>query len=144
MTKLRRLRGTLPVIVSATRPDPLVISLDDAPGKSYRHEQTTLRLRIIYDSAKQTQIEVILTQDSSPTPSRDQRARGALRHRFGFEDRDGHPLSWLPVYEYVGPGKETHISMMISAGERPLRLRFHGLVWSSTEIPFEFADVPLP
>ena len=73
----------------------MVISLDDAPGKSYRHEETTLRFRIIQDSAKQMQIEVILTQDPGPAASRDDRAQGALRHRFGFEDRDGHPLSWL-------------------------------------------------
>jgi hypothetical protein len=44
----------------------------------------------------------------------------------------------------LGPGKETRIQMMISEGEMPFRLRVHGLVWSSTEIPFEFADVPLP
>ena len=144
MKTLRRLRGTLPVIVSATRPDPLVITLDGAPGKSYRHEETTLRFRIIQDSAKRMRIEVILTRDPSPTPSRDDRAQSALRHRFGFEDRDGQPLSWLPLVENVGPGKETHIQMMISEGERPVRLRFHGLVWSATEIPFEFADVPLP
>ena len=142
--ELRRLRGTLPVIVSATRPDPLVISLDDAPGKSYRHEETTLRFRIIQDSPLGVQIEVILTQDPSPTTSRDDRAQGALHRRFGFEDRAGHPLSSLPQFQYVGPDKETHIQMMIGQGERPIRLRFHGLVWSATEIPFEFAAVPLP
>jgi hypothetical protein len=142
--KLRRLRGTLPVIVSAARPDPLVISLDDAPGGTYRHEETTLRFRIIQDSAGPMQIEVILTQDPGPAASRDDRAQGALRHRFGFEDRDGHPLSWLPLFENAGPGKETHIRMIISEGERPVRFRFHGLVWSSTVIPFEFTDVPLP
>jgi hypothetical protein len=144
MTKLRRLRGTLPVIVSATRPDPLVISLDDAPGKSYRHEETTLRLQSIRDAGAQWQIELILTRDPGPITSRGDRARGALRHRFGFEDRDGHPLSWLPLSENVGSGKETHVRLLISRGERPVRLRFHGVVWSATEIPFEFADVPLP
>jgi hypothetical protein len=90
------------------------------------------------------QIEMILAQDPSPTTSRDDRAHGALRHRFGFEDRDGHPLSWLPVLEHVGPGKETRMQMMISEGVKPVRLRIHGLVWSSTEIPLGFADVPLP
>jgi hypothetical protein len=144
MTELPRLRGTLPVIVSATRPDPLVISLDDAPGQSYRHEETTLRLQSIQDAGAQWQVELILTQDPGRITSRDDRARGALRHRFGFEDRDGHPLSWLPLSENVGPGKETHIRILVSRGERPGRLRFHGLVWSATEIPFEFADVPLP
>ncbi len=34
--------------------------------------------------------------------------------------------------------------MMISGGARPIRLRFHDLVWSSSEIPFEFNDIPLP
>jgi hypothetical protein len=138
---LRRIRGTLPVIVSVTRPDPLVISLDDAPGKSYHHEDTTLRFRIIQDTATQMQIEVILTRDSGPDASRDDRAQGALRHRLGFEDRDGHPLSWLPFF---GSGKEAQLQMIVSEGARPIRLRFHGLVWSAAEIPFEFADVPLP
>ncbi len=132
------------MIVSATRPDPLVIPLDDTAGKSYRHEETTLRFKIIYDTPERMQIELILTRDRSPTPSRDDRAKGALRHRFEFEDRHGQPLSWLPLSENVGPGNETRIQMMISQGERPIRLRFHGLVWSSTEIPFEFAAVPLP
>jgi hypothetical protein len=138
--KLRRLRGTLPVIVSATRPDPLIISLDDAPGRSYRHAETTIRFRIIQDSEKQMEIEVILTRDPGPATSRDDRARDALQHRFAFEDRDGRPLSWLQLFENVLQGNETHIQMMISEG-RPARLRFHGVVWSSTEIPFEFADV---
>jgi hypothetical protein len=142
--ELGRLRGTLPVIVSATRPAPLVISLDDAPGKAYRHEETTLRFRIIQDSAWELQIEVILTQDLGSSSRRDGRSLRALRHCFGFEDRAGHPLSWLPLSEHVGPGKETHIQMTISPGERPVRLRFHALVWSSTEIPFEFSAVPLP
>ena len=34
--------------------------------------------------------------------------------------------------------------MMVSEGARPIRLRFHDLVWAATAIPFEFADVPLP
>ncbi len=138
------LRGKLPVIASTTRPDPLVVSLDDAPGRSYRHEETTLRFQIIQDSPKQRQIEVTLTRDPEPDASRDDRSQGPLRRRFAFEDRDGHPLSWLPLNENTGPGKETHLRMMISEGEMPIRLRYHGLAWTSTEIPFEFADVPLP
>jgi hypothetical protein len=122
----------------------LVISLDDAPGKAYRHEDSTLRFRIVYESKKEMQIEVIVTQDPSPTASRDDQAQGPFHHRFGFEDRAGNPLSWLPQFQNVGPDKETHIQMMIYEGERPVRLRFHGLVWSLTKIPFEFAAVPLP
>ncbi len=72
---LQLLRGTLPVIVSAARPDPLLIALDDAPGKSYRHQETMLRFRIIHDSAEQTQIEVILTQDPGTVTRRDARRR---------------------------------------------------------------------
>jgi hypothetical protein len=142
--QLRSLRGSLPVIVSATRPEPLVISLDDAPGKSYRHGETTLGLRILQNSARQMEIEVILTQDPDSTASRDDPAQGPLRRRFGFEGPDGQPLYWLPSPENAGPGKETRIRMIIAAGKRPVRLRFHGLTWNRAEIPFEFADVPLP
>jgi hypothetical protein len=142
--KLRRLRGMLPVIVYATRPDPLVVPLDDPPGKTYRHEETTLRFLILPSAPKQMQIEVTLTRDPGPIASRDDRAGGALHHRFAFEDRDGRPLAWHSIAENVGPGKETFFRMMIYEGEKPIRLRFHGLAWSATEIPFEFADVLLP
>ena len=142
-TKLGRLKGTLPVLVSAARPDPLVIALDDAPGRSYHHAGMTLRYRIMVDSAEHMQVEVILSRDPGPAGSRDDRAWGARRHRFVFEDRDGHRLSWHPMFDIAGTGKETRIGMMISRG-RPVRLRFHDLAWSVTEIPFEFTDVPLP
>jgi hypothetical protein len=89
------------------------------------------------------QIEVILGQDPGPVPSGDNRAWAARRHRFRFEDRDGRRLSWVPLFEIPGTGKETRIGMNIHDG-RPVRLRFHDLAWSATEIPFEFADVPLP
>ena len=47
-TKLGRLRGTLPVIVSAARPDPLVISLDDCSGANpITTREMTLRFRIM-------------------------------------------------------------------------------------------------
>ena len=142
-TKLGRLKGTLPVLVSAARPDPLVIALDDAPGRSYHHAGMTLRFRIMVNSAEHMQFEVILSRDPGPAGSRDDRAWGARRHRFVFEDRDGHRLSWHPMFDIAGTGKETRIGMMISRG-RPVRLRFHDLAWSVTEIPFEFTDVPLP
>ena len=142
-TKLGRLKGTLPVLVSAARPDPLVISLDDAPGRSYHHAGMTLRFRVMVDSAEHMQVEVILSRDPGPAGSRDDRAWGARRHRFVFEDRDGHRLSWHPMFDIAGTGKETRIGMLISRG-RPVRLRFHDLAWSVTEIPFEFTDVPLP
>jgi hypothetical protein len=40
------------VFVSARRPEPLVVSLDDPPGKTYRLEETTLRLKILSESEK--------------------------------------------------------------------------------------------
>ncbi len=144
-TALRRLGGTLPVVVSARRPDPLVIALDDPPGKAYRHEDTTLRFRVVQDSGKdRLQVELTLSPDPAPAGSRADRPPALRLSQFAFEDRDGRPLPWLPMNEGTGPGGEAQIQALISGGERPIRLRHHALIQAATTIPFEFADVPLP
>lgn len=141
--RLRRLKGTLPVLVSARMPDPLVIALDDPPGRSYHHAGMTVRFQDRTSSAEHTQLEVTLARDSGPAESRDDRAWGARRHRLVFEDRDGHRLSWVPHYDLAQPGKETRIGMTTSKG-RAVRMLFYDLAWKVTEIPFEFTDIPLP
>lgn len=141
--KLGRLRGTLPVLVSAARLDPLVIALDDPPGRSYRLGETTLRVRVTGNRAVNPQVEVTMSSDGGPARSRDDRSWGIRHHRFAFEDRDGRRLGWHPFFEPAGTGKETRIRMSVSGG-RPARLLFHDLAWSATGIPFEFIDVPLP
>ncbi len=142
---LRRLGGKMPVVVSARRPDPLVIPLDDAPGKSYRHEEATIRFRIVQDAGKNHfQVEITLTPDPAPAGSRADRGPALPLDQFAFEDRDGHPLPWLPMNQGPAQGGETRLQVLISGGERPIRLLHHGLIRASTEIPFEFVDVPLP
>jgi hypothetical protein len=143
-TKLDQVRGTLPVLVSAARPDPLVIPLDSPPGKTYRLHETEIQIQVTGDLAKSAQIEVILTRDGLPSTSSDDPPFAILHRRFGLDDRDGRPVLWIPMWNNVGTKGEIHYRIMVAQDAKPVQLRVHDLVWTSIEIPFAFADVPLP
>lgn len=142
-TRLRRIKGTLPVLVTARMPDPLVIALDDPPGRSYHHGGMTVRFKVLTSSPEHLQLALTLAADSDPSRSRDDRAWRAHCRRLVFEDRDGRRFTWFSHGDIAQPGKETRIVLSISLG-RPVRLLLHDLAWKATEIPFEFADVPPP
>lgn len=132
------------MIVSALRPDPIVIPLDDPPGKTYRRGDISLRFQIVRGESEAKRVEVTLSRDNGPTTGRYDPTWPALRRRIAFEDRDGRPLSWFLSGRSAQTGTEARYGLQISQGRGPIRLRFHEIVWSATEIPFEFADVPLP
>ncbi len=48
------------------------------------------------------------------------------------------------MWNNVGTKGEIHYRIMVAQDAKPVQLRVHDLVWTSIEIPFAFADVPLP
>lgn len=141
---LRRLRGALPVIVSAARTDGLAIPMDGAAGQAHRVDDVTLRLQPFRPAAGMASVEMTLTREPAPDARRDAPPAEVLLHRFAFEDRDGRPLPWIPRLQNAGAVDRIPLRILFSQGQRPARLRFHELAWNATEIPFEFEDVPLP
>ena len=118
---LRRLRGTLPVIVSAARPDPLSIAMKEGPAQSHRIDDTTLQLRILRAVAGPATIEATVARDPDPAARRATPPAELLYHRFDFEDRDGRPLSWLPFPQNAGSADRMQLRFMFSDAQRPTR-----------------------
>ena len=143
-SSLRSLRGNLPALISSRRPDPLLIRLDEAPGRAHHFEDMTLKFQNIQNTPGHFQMELVVKPDQARTPGQSGRDSDAPSQRLVFEDREDHPLSWVLLNENIGPGGEKKIRVMLSGPQPPVRLRYFGLVRAPVEIPFEFTNVPLP
>jgi hypothetical protein len=103
---IRRLRGSVPVVLVAHRPNPLVLPLKDARGKPYRNAGVTVLIHeTVLPAGQDAVIEVSVRSNSPgppdfPAPGNPRRApflrfRGewALEHLELF-DAEGHELAF--------------------------------------------------
>ncbi len=97
-----KLRGVLPVVISSRRPDPLVIPLVGAAGKTFRQGASVVRIeKVSAQGARTTAVNLSLSEDVIPA-DRTRVSAGPetdyvgdfLPNRIEFEDAEGHPLSW--------------------------------------------------
>lgn len=157
---IRLLRGVVPVAVVARKPDPLVIPLADAEGRTFRAGSLAVTVRgIAPDPGPPATFGLLL---------RDEPGRGVVlpdrvrlnsdffsgdfwdaRNRALVEvvDSQGGPLPWFAQPESMGPD-EVRLTIRLldsSAGRRvPDQLRCYRVIQAATEAPFEFTDIPLP
>jgi hypothetical protein len=149
-----KLRGVLPVVISSRRPDPLLIPLAGAAGKTFRQGPAVVRIdKVDAQGAQTTSIELSLSEDVIPA-DRPRVRLGAetdfvgdfLANRLEFEDAEGRLLSWLLIGDPAASAtnNEIQVRTFVSGTARPAMLRVYRLHRVATELPFEFADVPSP
>ena len=64
---LLKLRGALPVVISARKPDPLVIPLEDAVGKTFSQDGGSVRIdSVTIRKARNTAVTLILSEAEPP------------------------------------------------------------------------------
>jgi hypothetical protein len=144
----------LPVVISSRRPDPLLIPLTGAAGKTFRQGPAVVRIEKVYaQGAQATAIELSLSEDVIPA-DRTRVRLGAetdfvgdfLANRLEFEDAGGRLLRWLLLGDAAASAAndEVQVRTFVSGVARPALLRVYRLHRVATELPFEFADVPSP
>ena len=149
-----KLRGVLPVVISSRRPDPLVIPLVGAAGKTFRQGPRVVRIeKVSGQGTGTTAVDLSLSEDVIPA-DRTRVSAGPetdyigdfLPNRIEFEDAEGHPLSWLLLGDPAASttNDEIRVQTFVSGVAPPARLRVYRLHRLATEIPFEFGDVPSP
>jgi hypothetical protein len=151
-----KLRGVLPVVITSRRPDPLVIPMVGAAGKTFRQGPRVVRIEKISSEAPgMTSVNLSVSEDVIPA-DRTRVSAGPetdyigdfLRNRIQFEDAEGHPLIWNllggPVSSATATNGELRVRTYVSGVAPPARLRVYRLHRLATEIPFEFGDVPSP
>ncbi len=148
-----KLRGVLPVVIGSRRPDPLVIPLADAPGKTFRQGTGVVRVERVANQSGSSTVDLTLGEEARP-PDRVRAAAGPEedsladfpRDRIEFEDAEGHPLG----FQIAGnpsastTNGELRADIFVSGVAPPARLTVYRLQRLAVEIPFELADVPSP
>ena len=143
MHGLRRLTGTLPVIVSARKPHPLIIPLTGSGEQVGRHDGTLLAYRVARDAAPNLEVELKVGPDPDP-PGVPFERLVPMDSQFAFEDNSGQPLAWYVLRRDTDTEGRTVLGLWVGDGPRPIRLSYHGLIAKKLEIPFEFSDIALP
>ena len=149
-----KLRGVLPVVITSRRPDPLVIPLVGAAGKTFRQGPRVVRIEEVSGQGPRTMaVNLSLSEDVIPA-DRTRVSVGAetdyigdfLPNRIEFDDAEGHPLRWLLLGEPAASttNDEIRVRTFVSGVAPPARLRVYRLHRLATEIPFEFGDVRSP
>jgi hypothetical protein len=146
----------LPLIISARRADSLVVPLADASGKTFRLGGTSLRFGTIPEQAKGgLQFDLFIRRAAGPDGPETNDKPGTsgprliskpalIRNQIEIEDAEGRPLSWLPLATDRKDEGDLHVRLMVSRSSGSARLRYFDLIRTATEIPFEFADIPVP
>jgi hypothetical protein len=152
---IRSLRGSIPLTISAPRPDPLVIPLAGAAGKTFRAGDATLTFHEIKDDPVVRRTTVDLTvrtegraDDAVPgAPDVFSRPSELVQNRIEVLDAQGKVLQAIAARSH-STGDETRLTLMllpgIGGGGAPTHVRYFDLARATTEATFEFADVPIP
>jgi hypothetical protein len=156
---ITRLAGRVPVTVAARKPNPLVVSLADDRGRTFRDDDITLVVHEVKTepNTKVTIVELTLTSDHPgqggglPT-NLDIDNRLSLRmpnaalNQVEFLDAQGRVCLSHQNGLNVGPAgmrRSYRINPVDGVGP-PVQVRYHGLDWASIEVPFAFQDLPMP
>jgi hypothetical protein len=147
---IRRLRGTIPLVVAARQAEPLVIPLADAGGKTFRRGDLTVSVGSIRPEPNEAQTLIDLTFERGGAPG----ATGTgpvvpslfLEQQVEVRDGRGRPFVLFPQ-ETTVHGGEVRMTLALSPSDgasAPAQLRYYGLTRARAEVTFEFADVRMP
>jgi hypothetical protein len=152
---IKKLRGVIPLSVSSRRPDPIVVPLAGAAGKTFQNSELQLTVHDIrtMPNTPNTLIELSLKANDRHAP-----AEVAEVERFtaGLQRFDPHHLQIevidargqsIPWFQSVVDAETARVTLTVTnlpqAGQ-PKELRYYGLTRAAVNIPFEFTDIPMP
>jgi hypothetical protein len=154
---IRTLRGLLPIMVATRKPDPLVVSLQGAAGKSFHNDEVDLSVLDIRANpgTHQTSIDIMVRSNSNARPAAAFTPPGpggaelliqrSDLHQQQIEvvDTEGRVLAWFQS-RFDAEGSRMTLTLTPAAQAGPAELRYYGLARAATEVRFEFSDVPMP
>ncbi len=161
---IKILRGTALVSVSAPRPDPLVIPLEGATGKTFQNADRRVVVKSIdtNPATRQTVIELTIDilDDLFPVDPVNAPQPGAPLRKLarGFGSRPGVTTSHSPIEVRTSGGQNafSNTSVDWESGRVTLRviptpqwgdakeIRISSIVRATAKVPFEFHDLPMP
>jgi hypothetical protein len=155
-TRLRRLRGVLPVTVVGSRPDPLVARLEKptwgTPARQGDVSLTIHEVRPVPEAANVRIVDLTLVRPEAQVqpggyagPGRTAIAPpAATQGWFEFVDEAGKAVTRLPAQPIPGDDGQRRSLRVVEPQGRAVAVRYIAPAWATLDVPFEFHDLPMP
>jgi hypothetical protein len=152
---IKKLRGVIPLAIASRGPDPLVVPLDAASlGKRFANADVEVTVLAIRSSseARLTQIDLSVKANERPgsADSGDPDAFGDIyrpdlhRQQMEIVDTRGRLVIWNLSTIDSEAGRLTLTLPTAPAADSLKELRYYTLTRATIDLPFEFADIPMP
>jgi hypothetical protein len=149
---IKKLRGNIPLAVSSRRPDPLVVPLANAVGKTIENPDVQLSVDEIRSlpNSRTTQIELTVRPSDRESTSNGEIDGSITLFRRSFPpppqieliDTRGQQVTWI---QSSADAANSRITLTVSNLTTELKeLRYYTLSRANVTVPFEFSDIPLP
>jgi hypothetical protein len=150
---IKVLRGEIPLKITARQPEPLVVPLSSASGKSFDqgdlhvtvHEvraDPNTRQRQIELSIRHSQPEGETSPDDVSGPEAGSRF-DSRQQRLEVLDSRGQVLPWYQTSIDMESSRMT-LTIPGPPGSEPKELRYYRVTETTVNIPFTFTDLPMP
>jgi hypothetical protein len=147
---IRKLRGVVPITVTTRKGNPIAVSLDEAPGKLYRDDQTEIRLREVRvkPGERPQSIELEVRSDTAdpgmPGMGNSLQFRRADGPRqIEVVDEKGQPVPLFVGFLNPETARMT-ITITPQNGAVPKELRYYSIARATADVSFEFTEIPIP
>jgi hypothetical protein len=151
---IRRLRGAANVAVSSRRPEPQVVPLAEAVGKSLRASDLAVTIHDLQREPNgQLTIDLSLRSTAEVDPQAERppgfgtlHSLEAFRNQIEIVDAEGNALPGHTASSQTGPDgmRVTLRFLPIGEAKTPSELRLYDSIRSRTEVTFDFSDIPMP
>jgi hypothetical protein len=153
---IKVLKGVVPILVASRRPEPLIVPIADAMGKSFENRETAVVIHAIRKNPNQTQTTIELTirsvEESIPifhadpdNPEDSFEPRIDIpHHQIDVVDTQGRLLPWFQTSHNPEISKMSMTLNQFVPGIDPKEIRIYFLTKAVTNVPFEFRDIRMP
>jgi hypothetical protein len=152
---IRKLRGSLAIMVATRKPDPLVVPLQGTAGKSFQNGDVNLTILDvrINPANNQTSIDLAVRSGANPSPAftaPGENGPDFMIHRPDLHqqqievvDSQGRVIPWYHS-SFDSEGARMTLTLTPHDQAAPTELHYYGLARATTEVGFEFSDIPMP
>ncbi len=153
--RLKKIKGSIPLVVSTRRPDPLEIPLASAANKTFAQNNVKISVGEIRvgmpDQAATIELSIKVGDDLAKRAEDEDDEVGEIRsvaspQQLEVIDADGRMIPWFPSSSFFN-GEEAKLTLtLLDRGVPvvPTSIRYHGVIRDQTEVAFEFRDLPMP
>ncbi len=154
-TMIKKLKGVVPVLVSTRKPNPLVVTLTGATGRTFQNDDVALTVHELrtQPNNRPPTIEVTIRPSAGNSSASaagigggDMVAARPDSHQQQLEitDNQGHLIPW---YQSNFDAEAGRLTISLTSPEQAAvlgELHYYSLVRAATEVPFEFSDITMP